>query len=238
MSDSEFCFRACKPSPNAATFCQHIYDVMGCQWNMPGNYGTGFDQCAADSGEVRVSTTYYHMPGSRQLRKLSQPMGVYGTSTFFQGQPATPSAHPVPASSRCTPVNTIGNGLTVSHTIPPIPIPTSTSTTTTTTTSSSSSGGTIASQTTMPNSQTTSVGSGSNSASSTSLTSPQQPPSESSTPTNTTAPSSSRSTPTVSSAPTTNTSAASSAFTAAFNPESLSVFIAFMSLVFSGQIIL
>ncbi|KAF9446482.1 hypothetical protein P691DRAFT_673530 [Macrolepiota fuliginosa MF-IS2] len=90
MSDTEFCFRACKPGPMAATWCQHIYDVMGCAWNMPGNYDTGFDSCAADSGE---------------------PMGVYGGSTFFQGQPATPPAHPIPASSSCTTTSTIGNGL-------------------------------------------------------------------------------------------------------------------------------
>ncbi|KAF8962570.1 hypothetical protein BDZ97DRAFT_1662743 [Flammula alnicola] len=95
LSDSEFCFRACKPGPMAPTFCQHIYDVMGCAWNMPGNYGSGFDQCAADSGE---------------------PMGVYGTSTFFQGQPATPAAHPVPASSSCTTSSTIANGFLISGT--------------------------------------------------------------------------------------------------------------------------
>lgn len=52
MSDSEFCFRACKDGPGAPALCQHIYDVMGCMWNMPGNYGDGFDRCAADSGEV------------------------------------------------------------------------------------------------------------------------------------------------------------------------------------------
>jgi hypothetical protein len=52
VSDSEFCFRACKPGPKAATLCQHIYDVMGCQWNMPGNYDAGFSECLADSGEV------------------------------------------------------------------------------------------------------------------------------------------------------------------------------------------
>jgi len=33
ISDTEFCFRACT-GPNAAENCQHIYDVMGCFWNM------------------------------------------------------------------------------------------------------------------------------------------------------------------------------------------------------------
>lgn len=54
MSDSEFCFRGCKDGPNAPALCQHIYDVMGCQWNMPGNYAAGtFERCLGDSGEVR-----------------------------------------------------------------------------------------------------------------------------------------------------------------------------------------
>ena len=38
-------------------------------------------------------------------------MGVYGSSTFFQGQPVTPDAHPAPASSSCTELTSIGNGL-------------------------------------------------------------------------------------------------------------------------------
>ncbi|KAF8182062.1 hypothetical protein BJ912DRAFT_1032780, partial [Pholiota molesta] len=96
----------------AATLCQHIYDVMGCQWNMPGNYDAGFSECLADSGE---------------------PMGVYGTSTFHQGQPATPAAHPAPASSNCQFPATIGSGFTFTGS-------SSTPTTTSTTASTTSSG--------------------------------------------------------------------------------------------------
>ncbi|KAI0761257.1 hypothetical protein BD413DRAFT_246324 [Trametes elegans] len=90
VSSTEFCFRACDDNGSQpATYCQHIYDVMGCWWNMPGNYDAGFDRCLADSGE---------------------PMGVYGTSTFYQGQPTTPDPHPAPASSSCESVNSISNG--------------------------------------------------------------------------------------------------------------------------------
>lgn len=90
MSASEFCIRACNPGPNAPTNCQHIYDVMGCAWNMPANYNGGtFEQCQGDS---------------------SLPMGVYSGSTFYQGQPNTPPAHPIPSSSLCTTLSTIGNG--------------------------------------------------------------------------------------------------------------------------------
>jgi hypothetical protein len=90
MSSSEFCFRACKPGPKAAQMCQHIYDVMGCRWNMPANYDAGvFESCKGDSG---------------------QPMGVYGASTFHQGDPATPAGHPIPSSSQCQRVNTVSSG--------------------------------------------------------------------------------------------------------------------------------
>lgn len=88
MSDTQFCFRACKDGPNAPALCQHIYDEMGCAWNMPANYDAGtFERCEGDSGE---------------------PMGVYGTSTFHQGDPSTPSAHSAPPSSACTTVSSIG----------------------------------------------------------------------------------------------------------------------------------
>ncbi|KAJ6543622.1 carbohydrate-binding module family 13 protein [Mycena vulgaris] len=80
ISDTEFCFRACV-GPNAARNCQHIYDVMGCFWNMPANYDAGkFENCDADD---------------------DLPMGVYGTSTWHQGTSPTPSAHPVAKSSNC-----------------------------------------------------------------------------------------------------------------------------------------
>lgn len=53
MSDTQFCFRACKDGPNAPALCQHIYDEMGCAWNMPANYDAGtFERCEGDSGEV------------------------------------------------------------------------------------------------------------------------------------------------------------------------------------------
>lgn len=86
ISSGEFCFRACK-GPQAATLCQHIYDVMGCYWNMPANYDAGvFENCKGDD---------------------DLPMGVYGTSTWYQGVSPTPPAHPAAPSSSCTPLPTI-----------------------------------------------------------------------------------------------------------------------------------
>ncbi|KAH8104240.1 carbohydrate-binding module family 13 protein [Phellopilus nigrolimitatus] len=86
MSDSQFCFRACT-GPNAAQNCQHIYDVMGCDWNMPANYDAGvFESCAGDD---------------------DLPMGVYGSSTWYQGVSPTPAAHPVASSSSCRTLPTV-----------------------------------------------------------------------------------------------------------------------------------
>jgi hypothetical protein len=60
---------------------------MGCYWNMPANYDAGvFESCKADN---------------------DLPMGVYGTSTWYQGQEPTPSAHPAASSSACTPFPSI-----------------------------------------------------------------------------------------------------------------------------------
>jgi len=86
ISYNEFCFRACVGA-NAARNCQHIYDVMGCYWNMPANYDAGvFENCHGDD---------------------DLPMGVYGTSTWYQGVSPTPSAHPAAPSSSCTTFSTI-----------------------------------------------------------------------------------------------------------------------------------
>jgi len=87
ISDTEFCFRACI-GPDATRNCNHIYDVMGCYWNMPANYDAGvFEDCDADD---------------------DIPMGVYGTSTWHQGVNPTPSAHPPASSSNCKALPTVG----------------------------------------------------------------------------------------------------------------------------------
>ncbi|KAK0467583.1 hypothetical protein IW261DRAFT_1346176 [Armillaria novae-zelandiae] len=120
MAADQFCFRACNPAGSMApTWCQHIYDVMGCAWNMPANYGSGvFESCQGDSG---------------------LPMGVYGTSTFHQGDTSTPDAHPVPSSSQCTTISAIGGGSAVLTGVSATTTATSVSTSTGTGTNGSSS---------------------------------------------------------------------------------------------------
>ncbi|CAH7668155.1 hypothetical protein PPACK8108_LOCUS2623 [Phakopsora pachyrhizi] len=80
ISDNEFCIRACYNGPQAKRYCEHIYDVMGCKWNMPGNYeGPGFEQCDGDS--------------------VTHPMGEYETADgsiykWKQGELPIPPAGP------------------------------------------------------------------------------------------------------------------------------------------------
>jgi len=90
ISHREFCIRACV-GVDAHKYCNNIYDVMGCWWNMPGNYNSGqFETCDAD---------------------LYEAPGVYGTSTWHQGTNPTPPPHPVPASSNCVSQPTVTAGL-------------------------------------------------------------------------------------------------------------------------------
>ncbi|KAF8348538.1 hypothetical protein F5887DRAFT_589856 [Amanita rubescens] len=63
VSDSLFCFRACKPGPMAPTWCQHIYDIARCWWNMPANYSAGvFEPFLADSGEASLAPAIKRAP--------------------------------------------------------------------------------------------------------------------------------------------------------------------------------
>jgi len=112
----QFCIRTCKPGGRDVDWCQHVYDVMGCAWNMPGDYGPGFTSCKGDSGI---------------------PMGLYpqpdgSTSTFHQGDGATPAAQNPPASSSCTTYQSTqlyaATAFASSSTITSAPHPTSTST--------------------------------------------------------------------------------------------------------------
>ncbi|KAF9048889.1 carbohydrate-binding module family 13 protein [Panaeolus papilionaceus] len=80
LSDGEFCVRACVGA-RAKQLCNHIYDVMGCYWNIPANYNRNqYEECDGNA---------------------ATPMGVYGTSTWYQGVSPTPGPHSAPASSNC-----------------------------------------------------------------------------------------------------------------------------------------
>ncbi|GAA5929787.1 hypothetical protein JCM1841_002648 [Sporobolomyces salmonicolor] len=93
ISDEMFCIRACWSESDGPQWCNHIYDVMGCMWNDPGNYNSGsFDTCAADTPAM--------------------PMGEYklkngATSTWHQGVSPTPAGQNPGKSSQCVGQKTI-----------------------------------------------------------------------------------------------------------------------------------
>ncbi|WVW81442.1 hypothetical protein I302_103436 [Kwoniella bestiolae CBS 10118] len=90
MSSDQFCIRACRDGPNAADYCQHIYDVLSCGFTIPGDMGDGFDQCLG--------------------APTDEAPGVYDGVRFHQDDPVTPAPHPAGATSQCTPYSTIGGG--------------------------------------------------------------------------------------------------------------------------------
>ncbi|CEH17266.1 hypothetical protein CBOM_03323 [Ceraceosorus bombacis] len=92
VSDKEFCFRACH-GPLRAQYCEHIYDLEGCAWNMPSlnGYEAGkFEQCEGDEGEL---------PGVYDGVKWRRESGI-----------ATPDPHPAPAVYNCRQKTTLGYG--------------------------------------------------------------------------------------------------------------------------------
>ncbi|CAE6443763.1 unnamed protein product [Rhizoctonia solani] len=112
QSATDFCIRACKDGPGAKQRCQHIYDLTGCQWNIPGDYGTGFTNCEGDS---------------------TIPMGLYpqpdgSTSTFRQGHGPTPDPHPAAATSMCTTLNSFAVGTATTRSFAATAAPDSSST--------------------------------------------------------------------------------------------------------------
>lgn len=90
MSAYEFSFRAAY-GPQAAKYAPHVYDVMGAYYNTNGaKFQKGvFEDCEGESGPF---------------------VGIYGTSTFRQGQKKTPAAHRPAASSDCKQYKTVSNG--------------------------------------------------------------------------------------------------------------------------------
>ena len=93
MGGNAFCLKACDPAgPNAARFCEHIYDRIGCAFNSPNKAQNGtFESCAGDNQDY---PGIYTDP-TGQVQTYTQPpesLGVIST------MPYTPK---VPASSNC-----------------------------------------------------------------------------------------------------------------------------------------
>ncbi|KAK4055949.1 hypothetical protein OIO90_002942 [Microbotryomycetes sp. JL221] len=92
LAYNELSIRACFPGSDAKRLCPHVYDVMGSQWNDPGNYNNGFDSC--NSKPEPQGPGEYLVNGR--------------TSTWYQGQNPTPAAHKAMPVSNCRSVTSLG----------------------------------------------------------------------------------------------------------------------------------
>jgi hypothetical protein len=94
MGSNTFCFKACDPAnPNAANFCQHIYDRIGCAYNAPNAAQNGtFESCLGDTQDF--PGVYTDSAGATHT--YTQPPESLGAIP-----PLTWTAR-VPKSSSCT----------------------------------------------------------------------------------------------------------------------------------------
>jgi len=93
MGGDIFCLKACDPAgPNAAKFCQHIYDRIGCLYNAPNTAQNGtFESCQGDNQDY---PGIYTDP-TGQVQTYTQPPESLGAISTMPYQPK------VPASSNC-----------------------------------------------------------------------------------------------------------------------------------------
>lgn len=85
-----FCLKLCDPKVTSPDYCQNIFDLLGCSYNMPSAVVNGtFTECDSDlQDEVATYTS------DGKTYTWSQPSTLPATSTL----PWTPR---VPASSNC-----------------------------------------------------------------------------------------------------------------------------------------
>ena len=93
MGGSVFCFKICDPAgADAANYCQHIFDRIGCAYNAPNNAKNGtFESCQGDNQDFPGVYT----DSSGKIQTYSQPPESLGPIATLPYQPK------VPASSNC-----------------------------------------------------------------------------------------------------------------------------------------
>ncbi|KAF8160404.1 hypothetical protein BJ912DRAFT_326900 [Pholiota molesta] len=93
---NSFCHKACDPAgADAAHFCEHIYDRIGCAYNAPNRARDRvFESCAGDSQDFPGVYTAENENGSATLT-YRQPAESLGAIT------SVPYTARVPASSSC-----------------------------------------------------------------------------------------------------------------------------------------
>ncbi|KAG8902136.1 hypothetical protein FRB99_004823 [Tulasnella sp. 403] len=95
MGSNVFCIKACDPSnADAANFCQHIFDRIGCQYNAPAAYVDGvFESCLGENQDF--PGVYTGADG--KVSTYTQPAESLGAISTI------PYTARIPASSSCTP---------------------------------------------------------------------------------------------------------------------------------------
>ncbi|PVF94361.1 hypothetical protein CPB86DRAFT_682410, partial [Serendipita vermifera] len=93
MGANTFCLKACDPSrPNAARYCEHIFDRIGCKYNAPARYEEGvFESCLGESQDFPG----VYVSGGQTIT-YQQPPESLGPITSIPYEPRTP------ATSSCT----------------------------------------------------------------------------------------------------------------------------------------
>lgn len=89
-SGNYFCLKLCDPSITSPDYCQNVFDLIGCSYNMPSAVVNGtFTECDSDLQDEAGTYT-----SDGKTVTWSQPSALPATSTL----PWTPR---VPASSNC-----------------------------------------------------------------------------------------------------------------------------------------
>jgi len=95
MGSNIFCFKACDPNTSAAEqilYCNNVYDLIGCEYNMPASYQDGiFESCLGDN---QLPVGLYVVNGVTST--YTQPADSLGAVTTM------PYTAAIPASSSCT----------------------------------------------------------------------------------------------------------------------------------------
>lgn len=111
MGSNMFCFKICDPAgANAAHYCEHVFDRIGCQYNAPAAYVNGvFESCEGESQDF--PGVYTDAAGAVQT--YTQPPESLGA---IQTMPYTAR---IPKSSNCVAATSaaIYTGLPVSSLI-------------------------------------------------------------------------------------------------------------------------
>lgn len=87
IGGNKFCMKACDPKgPNAAHFCEHVFDRIGCDYNIPNNAVDGtFEHCKGDNQDFPGIYTE-----NGEVKTYTQPAESLGAISTMPYQPKVP----------------------------------------------------------------------------------------------------------------------------------------------------